>query len=114
MSERVKKVAEVPRDEVRDAMSNPANLFSQARILPKMGEDGEVLGVEISAIEADSLFEQVGIEDGDVITEIGGTPISDVGQSGELMSALTTGEDVTITVVGADGTEENMTIQVPE
>jgi general secretion pathway protein C len=118
MAERVKKLAddrfEVSREEVQKAMSNPAELFSQARILPKMGDNGEILGVEVSAIEPDSVFQQVGIKDGDIITQVGGTPINDVGQSGQLMSALTTGEDVTITVMGPDGTEETMTIQVPE
>jgi len=107
MSARVKKLEEdrfeVDREDVRAAMSNPASLYTQARILPKVGDNGEIDGIEISAIKEGSVFEQVGIEEGDVITEIGGEPIQSVGQSSQLLSALTDGQTVDLTIRSANG-----------
>lgn len=107
MADRVKQLAadrfEVEPDAVQDALNNPASLYTQARILPKIGENGEFSGIEISAIKPGSVFEQVGIEDGDVITAIGGEKISDVGQSSGLLSSLTDGESIELTILTPDG-----------
>ncbi|MGH9892451.1 MAG: PDZ domain-containing protein, partial [bacterium] len=49
-------------------------LLGQARIVPRFGHDGTV-GIEVSAIQAGSQLEQIGLEDGDVITAFNGVPI---------------------------------------
>jgi len=81
MRERIQQLSEdrfeVERDEVEKVINNPAALLSQARILPKIDSDGGIAGLEISAIQPDSVFEQMGIEDGELITEIDGVPIGD-------------------------------------
>lgn len=66
----------VSRDDVEDTLRNPTSLLTQARILPKF-EDGQMVGLQVSAIKPGSLFEKVGIQDGDVITEFNGLSIED-------------------------------------
>lgn len=50
-------------------------LLSQARITPKFGPNSQVLGMQVDAIKAGSLFETAGLQNGDVITEVNGIVI---------------------------------------
>jgi general secretion pathway protein C len=78
----------VRRDDVDDAVRNPANILSQARILPKW-EDGQMQGVQLDAIKSGSLLEKAGFEDGDIITEINGVTVDSPDQSALLIKELT-------------------------
>ena len=77
--ERVQRLADdrfgVSREDVESVANNPAALFSQARILPKY-EEGQMVGVQLNSIQAGSLFEQIGIQNGDTITEFNGIHIT--------------------------------------
>jgi len=93
---------EVQRSEVEEAMRNPAELFSQARILPKY-EDGQMTGVQLNSIQPGSLFEEIGIRDGDVITQVNGIVVTSPQDSAALLQELTRASQFEVTVVGADG-----------
>ncbi len=82
---------------------NPARLFSEARILPKY-EAGQMVGVQVSAIKPGSLFEQMGIQEGDVITELNGIRIDSPEQSAKILLELTSSEEFILQVEGAAGT----------
>ena len=83
---------------------NPSSLYSQARIVPQIDpETNAVTGLQLNAIQPGSVFEAVGIRDGEVITEIGGVPVSDMGASTKIMSALTDPDEVEIVTVDQDG-----------
>jgi type II secretion system protein C len=62
--------AEVPPLDAR----NPAALFSEARILPKY-ENGQMVGVQLKRDQGGSMFEKIGIQNGDVIKELNGIKI---------------------------------------
>jgi general secretion pathway protein C len=96
-----------------DNMNNPAALYSQARILPKVNSSGRVEGLEISAIQPGSIFEQVGIQDGEVITRIDGVPISDIGKSAQIMSALTDQGEVSVTLESENGPPRTLPFGAP-
>jgi len=89
---RVRQLSEnrfaLPRDDAEAALRNPANLFSQARILPKYA-DGQMVGVQINAIKSGSLFEQLGLQNGDVITELNGISIDSPEASAKLLQEFT-------------------------
>jgi general secretion pathway protein C len=85
-----------------DAIRNPADLFSQARILPKW-EDGQMVGVQVSAIKPGSLFEELGIADGEVITQLNGIEINSPEASAEVMLELSEAKELNVTVLGEDG-----------
>ena len=83
---------------------NPSSLYSQARIVPQIDpETNLVTGLQLNAIQAGSIFEEVGIQNGEVITEIGGVRVSDMGASTKIMSALTDPDEVEIVTVDQDG-----------
>jgi len=92
----------VRRADVESVANNPAALFSQARILPKY-EDGEMIGVQLNSIKAGSLFEEIGIQDGDTITEFNGIQVTGQQQSAQVLRELTEAREFDVSVTGADG-----------
>jgi general secretion pathway protein C len=116
LRDRVRQLAEdryqVEREQVEEAMRNPAELFSQARILPKY-ENGQMTGVQLNSIQPGSLFEEIGIRDGDVITEVNGIVVASPQDSAALLRELTEATEFQVTVTGADGQPRtlNYTIQ---
>jgi general secretion pathway protein C len=106
LTSNVRKLGEnrfsVPRADVESAASNPAALFSQARILPKY-EDGEMVGVQLNSIKAGSLFEEIGIQDGDTITQFNGIQVTGQQQSAEVLRELTEAKEFDVSVTGRDG-----------
>jgi type II secretion system protein C len=113
--ERVQRLAQdrfgVSRDDVQSVASNPAALFSQARILPKY-QDGKMMGVQLNAIQSGSLFEQIGIVDGDTITELNGIQITSQQESAAVLRQLTESTEFSVTVTGADGQQRRLTYEV--
>ncbi len=115
LRERVQRLAQdrfqVQRDDVEQVMRNPAELFSQARILPKY-EEGEMVGVQLNSIQPGSLFEDIGIQDGDVITEVNGIVISSPQDSAALLRELTQSDQFDVEVLGADGSPRRLSYVV--
>jgi len=113
--ERVQRLADdrfgVSRDDVQSVASNPAALFSQARILPKY-QEGKMVGVQLNAIQSGSLFEQIGIVDGDTITELNGIQITSQQESAAVLRQLTESTEFSVTVTGADGQQRRLTYEV--
>jgi general secretion pathway protein C len=91
------------REQIRDTIRDPSDLLSQARVLPKF-EDGEMVGLQVSGIKPGSLFESIGMQEGDVITEFNGIPISSPEDSARALQELGTAEVLDISGEGADGT----------
>jgi len=100
-----------PRDRLRDLAKTQgaAAIFSQARILPRY-EDGQMVGIQVSKIEAGSLFDEVGLQDGDTITAVNGEPLDNPAASKNLLDALRRGESIVGTVEGADGNPRDIEI----
>jgi general secretion pathway protein C len=81
----------------------PAQLFSEARILPKY-EAGQMVGVQVSSIKPGSIYERIGIQEGDVITELNGIRIDSPEQSAKILLELTSGGTLSVQVQGPGGT----------
>lgn len=101
----------VDRSDVESVANNPAALFSQARILPKY-EEGEMVGVQLNAIQAGSLFEQIGIQDGDTITELNGIRVTGQQESAEVLRELTQSQEFNVTVTGQDGAVRQLRYEI--
>ena len=114
-ADRVKRLAEnrfeVDRNDVEDVADNPATLFSQARILPKY-EEGNMVGVQLNAIKAGSLFEEIGIQNGDVITQFNGIQITSQQDSAQVLRELTQAQQFEVSVRGSDGEERQLTYEL--
>jgi general secretion pathway protein C len=117
LNARLEKLGEnrfsVPKSDVAEAIRNPASLFSQARILPKY-EGGEMVGVQLNAIKSQSLFSEMGIEDGDVITEMNGIAIDSPEQSAKLLQEFAEADDFDVTLIGADGASRTINFKLEQ
>jgi len=111
LADRVRQVSEnrfeVDDEDVQAAVRNPAALFSEARILPKY-ENGEMVGVQLNAIKEGSLFQEVGLEDGDTIVEFNGQSLGSPADSAQFLQQLVDGSGFEVMVRGADGLDRTL------
>lgn len=88
---------EASRAQVASTMQNPAQLFSQMRALPHF-VNGKTDGFSISNVAPGSVFEQLGLQDGDMLTEIDGQPVTNPMQAMGLMQAVQTASSIDLTL----------------
>jgi len=95
------------RAAAAQANTGTASLFSQARIVPRY-EDGEIVGMRLDSIKPGSVFENLGIVNGDTITELNGIPIVGPEQSVQALQQFADGDPVDLKVKGSDGSERTV------
>ena len=71
-----------------------------------------MVGVQLNAIKSGSLFEQIGIQNGDTITEVNGIQITSPQDSAAVLRELTESSEFNVTVTGADGQQRRLTYEV--
>lgn len=103
----------ITRDQIQETMRNPADLLSQARVLPKF-EDGQMVGLQVNGIQSGSLFQEIGMQDGDVITEFNGITISSPEESAQILQELGDADQLNLVGHGADGTPKSWNGSVKE
>lgn len=77
----------VSRAEVDSALENMSQLFTQIRAVPHF-EGGQSIGFRLFAIRRGSLFDKIGLKNGDIITSINGSPMSDPSKAVSLLQEL--------------------------
>ncbi len=87
------------RSTVNNNLSNMASLFTQVRAIPDLGPDGHSNGFKLSEIQPGSIFQQIGLRDGDVLTGVGGQSVSDPAKAMELLSSLRNQSAISVTVM---------------
>ena len=70
-----------------------------------------MVGIEISQIEANSFYEEVGLAEGDMLTNINGITIDTPSASQKLLEAFTTQTPILAEVTGPSG--QIRTINIP-
>jgi general secretion pathway protein C len=88
---------EVSRAEVQQTMENPAQFFSQMRAMPHF-VNGKTDGFSISQVAPGSVFQQLGLQDGDLLTSIDGQPVTNPMQAMGLIQAVKTASAIDLTV----------------
>ena len=88
---------EVSRAEVQQTMENPAQFFSQMRALPHF-VNGKTDGFAISQVAPGSVFDQLGLQNGDLLTSIDGQPVTNPMQAMSLIQAVKTASAIDLTV----------------
>ena len=66
-------------------------------------ENGAMVGVQLNAIRPGSLFSQVGIQDGDTVTQVNGVTVSTPEDGQRLLQEFSSGGALRVTVKGRDG-----------
>lgn len=114
IANRVREIArnrfEVPQEEVQQVLQNPASIFSQVQLQPKY-ENGEMVGMQVNSVRPGSLFEELGIQGGDLITEVNGIPIDSAEASAAILTEFAKGGPVHITRQTQDGGIEETTVE---
>lgn len=73
-------------------------MLSSARIVPYY-EEGKMLGMKVDAIKPDSIFQKIGLENGDVITEVNGIVIDRLEATSAIFEEFAKADTVVSSVV---------------
>lgn len=74
-----------------------SRILSSARIVPEYDRaSGEMVGMKVDAIKADSLFEKAGLTNGDVITEVNGIVIDRLDATSRIFDELSKADEINI------------------
>lgn len=87
----------VDRSEVDNAMENMSQLFTQIRAVPHF-EGGEATGFRLFAIRRGSLFDKIGLKNGDIIRSINGQVMNDPTRALALLEQLRDARDLAVAV----------------
>jgi general secretion pathway protein C len=87
----------IDRSEIDKAMENLNQLFTQMRAVPHF-QDGKAAGFRLFAIRADSVFEKLGLKNGDVVSKINGNDLTDPARAMSLIQELRAEGRITLDV----------------
>lgn len=77
----------VDERELNQALENLPLLLTQARAVPYF-KDGKSIGLRLFAIKTSSLFEKIGLRNGDILKSINGSSLGDLTQAIKLFETL--------------------------
>jgi general secretion pathway protein C len=89
--ERIRKTADdkfvIDRRELEKTVANLNEVFTQARAVPYF-EEGKTVGFRVFAIKPGSVFEKIGLQNGDVINRVNGVELTDPTKAISLFTEL--------------------------
>ena len=87
----------IARDEVDKTLSNLNEVLTQARAVPHF-ENGQPSGYKLFQIVPGSIYDKLGLQNGDVIAGLGGEPVNDPGKAFEMLNQLKTSSHLELTI----------------
>ena len=87
----------IPEEELSEALANLPKLLVQARAVPYF-RNGESIGMRLFAIKRGSLYEKLGLKNGDIIRSINDTSLSDPAQALKLFEELKDQRSIEVTL----------------
>ncbi len=87
----------IDRAEVDSALENMNQLFTQIRAVPHF-EGGQSTGFRLFAIRQDSLFDRIGLKNGDIISRINGQDLNDPARALAIFQELRNEREITVEV----------------
>jgi general secretion pathway protein C len=88
----------IERATVDSNVQNMAALFSQIRAVPDL-QNGTSDGFRLTEIQPGSIFQQMGLQDGDVLTQVSGQPIGNPARAMQMLSTLQSRSNITLNVL---------------
>jgi general secretion pathway protein C len=88
----------IERSEVDAAMDNMNQLFTQIRAVPHF-EGGKSTGFRLFAIRQNSIFDNIGLRNGDIIQSINGTELNDPSRALGLLQDLRNASQINVTII---------------
>jgi general secretion pathway protein C len=87
----------VTKEEIDSALEDMSKILTQARVRPYFSE-GEADGFMISRIKQGSIFQKMGIRNGDIIQGVNSEPIKSPDDMLELYKGLKSGSQITLNI----------------
>jgi general secretion pathway protein C len=88
----------IPRSTVNQSLSNLSSLFTQIRAMPNV-QNGRTDGFALSEIVPGSVFDNIGLRDGDVLTSIDGQAVNDPARAIQLLNGLRNQQNIQLQVL---------------
>ncbi|MFP4255654.1 MAG: type II secretion system protein GspC [Desulfobacterales bacterium] len=101
---------DIGRDRISEALQDVNNLMRQVRVRPYF-EDGESRGVMLSGIRGGSIFEEMGLESGDVIQAVNGEEIRSMDDAMGFYKDLESAGEVRVEIK-RDGTRQSINYRI--
>lgn len=87
----------VQEAELESALQNLPLLLTQARAVPYF-KGGQSVGLRLFAIKTGSLYEKVGLKNGDILKAVNGNSLSDITQAAKLFEMLKQDKNISVSV----------------
>lgn len=87
----------IAQDLLQSSMNNLNELMTQVRVRPYFRR-GKPEGLIVSQIQADSIFEKLGLMNGDIIASVNGKQMSSPEEAFQLYNSLKSGSEVSIEI----------------
>lgn len=88
----------VARTEVDKALADLNQVLTQARAIPNI-ENGQASGYKLFQIVPGSIYDKLGLQNGDVIKGLNGQPVNDPGKAFEMLNELKTSSFLELSVM---------------
>jgi general secretion pathway protein C len=88
----------IDRSEIDSALDNMSQLFTQIRAVPHF-EGGRSTGFRLFAIRQNSLFDKIGLKNGDIIQSINGQALTDPSKALAMFQQLRNENELTVQVM---------------
>jgi general secretion pathway protein C len=87
----------VEEAEIDQALQNLPVLLTQARAVPYF-RDGRATGLRLFAVKSGSLYEKLGLKNGDILKAINGNSLADLSQAMQLFEKLKSERQINVTL----------------
>lgn len=87
----------IDRGVLKKALENPKMFQDGARVLPNYSS-GRINGFKVSGLKSGSIFSDLGVQSGDVITQVNGKPLNSPNEALKLYQKLGSAGDISIQV----------------
>ena len=100
----------IPKDTLDHSVGNLSQTLTEIRAIPNI-QNGKTNGFALSEIEPGSVFDEMGLEEGDILHSINGQPMTDPSMAMQMMSQLRNATQISIQVL-RDGHPTTLTYQI--
>jgi general secretion pathway protein C len=96
---------------VADAVGNAAAILGEHMQIAQHEENGEMIGYRLQPRQNSQVFAQLGLEPGDVLTEVNGIRLNDLRNTARVFQALSETPQASVTI-RRNGVDQSMTIDI--
>lgn len=101
----------IPESSINDLMSNLPQIMRDARAVPNIGSDNRINGFKMLEIKPRSIYEKIGLQNGDIVRRINDEDLNSVEKGMSLFTALRNEKTISIDI-DRNGSRLNYTYEI--